>query len=112
MKGHARSTRAACRVHADNGTVVKERIFLDATNLNRLHDQITTIDHAYSRPWTVTRDYNRLKNPSWVETNCAAENAYVMIQKQTYFISADGFLMPTKKDQAMPDMKNFAASGK
>ena len=26
-------------------------------NLDLLHDQITTIDHAYTRPWTVTRAY-------------------------------------------------------
>jgi hypothetical protein len=112
MKGPRTIDASGLPVHADNETVIKERFFLDAANPNKLHDRITTIDHAYWRPWTITRDYNRLKNPRWVETNCAAENAYAMIQGQTYFISADGFLMPTKKGQAVPDLKNFAAGAK
>ena len=110
MKGPRTIDASGLPVHADNATVVRERIFLDSANPNKLHDRITTIDHAYSRPWTVTRDYNRLKDPRWVETNCAAENAYTMIQGQTYFISPDGFLMPTRKDQAVPDLKNFAGA--
>lgn len=99
-------------VHADNATIIKERIFLDPANPNRLHDRITTIDHAYTRPWTVTRDYNREAHPIWVETNCSAENHYVFLDKETYFISVDGLLMPTKKNQPAPDLKNFEPSAK
>ena len=99
-------------LHADNQTIVKERIFIDPANHNLLHDRITTIDYAYTRPWTVTRDYRRYTNPVWVESNCGADNHYVELGKETYFISADGHLMPTKKNQPAPDLKNFHQSPK
>jgi hypothetical protein len=107
LKGPRTLDASGLPLHPDNGTIIKERIYLDAANRNRLHDQITTIDHAYSRPWTVTRDYNRLAEPSWVETNCDAENHYLMLGKETYFISVDGYLMPTKKDQTAPPLGKF-----
>ena len=95
-------------LHRDNQTVVKERVFLDASNPNILHDRITTIDHAYTQPWTVTRSYRRLTQMPVVETNCDVENHYVWLGKETYFISLDGVLMPTKKDQPPPDLRYFA----
>ena len=112
LKGPRILDASGLPLHSDNQTVVKERIFLDSANRNRLHDQITTIDHAYTKPWTVTRDYNRLPMPIWVETNCAAENHYVWLGKETYFISLDGYLMPTKKNQPAPDLKHFEQSPK
>ena len=107
LKGPRALDASGLPLHADNQTVVKERIYLDQANRNLLHDQITTIDHAYTRPWTVTRSYNRDPNPVWVENNCGADNHYVSIGKETYFISADGTLMPTKKNQPAPGLKNF-----
>jgi hypothetical protein len=94
-------------LHSDNQTIVKEHLFLDQANHNFLHDQITTIDHAYTRPWTVMRDYRRYADPNWVENNCGADNHYVLIRNETYFISADGYLMPTKKNQPVPDLRYF-----
>jgi hypothetical protein len=108
LKGPRDLDASGLPLHPDNETIVKERIFLDAANPNRLHDQITTIDHAYTRPWTVTRDYNRDPDPIWLENNCGPDNHYVSIEKETYFISADGYLMPIKKNQTVPDLKNFA----
>jgi hypothetical protein len=32
---------------------------------------------------------------------------YVVIGQDVYFMSGDGFLMPTKKDQAPPDLRYF-----
>jgi hypothetical protein len=55
----------------------------------------------------VTRDYNRVANPVWIENNCGADNHYAEIGKETYFISMDGYLMPTKKDQRVPDLRYF-----
>jgi hypothetical protein len=110
LKGPRGLDASGLPLHPDNATIIKERIFLDPANRNRLHDRITTIDHAYTRPWTVTRDYNRMAHPLWVETNCSAENHYVSLEKETYFISLDGYLMPTKKNQRMPDLKNFERS--
>lgn len=99
-------------LHYDNQSIFKERIHLDKADPDILHDEITVIDHAYTRPWTVMRDYARLSDPQWVENNCAAENHYVVIKNETYFISADGHLMPTKKDQPAPDLRNFTQSAK
>jgi len=112
LKGPRDLDASGLPLHPDNGTIIKERIFLDAANPNRLHDQITTIDHAYTRPWTVTRDYNRMDHPAWVETNCGGENHYVSLEKETYFITVDGYLMPTKKNQPLPDLKAFEPSTK
>ena len=94
-------------LHSDNQTIVKERIFLDQADRDRLHDQITLIDHAYTRPWIVMRDYRREANPSWIENNCGYDNHYVSIGKEAYFISADGYLMPTKRNQPGPDLRYF-----
>jgi hypothetical protein len=91
----------------DNQTIVKQRLFLDPADRNILENEITVIDHAYTRPWTVLRRYQRLDDPEWVENNCAAENHYVVIRNETYFISADGRLMPTKKDQPPPELRHF-----
>jgi len=110
MKGPRTLDASGLPLHPDNATIVKERFYLDAANPNRLHDQVTTFDHAYTRPWTVTRDYNRLAHIPEVETNCQVENRYVILNKETYFISLDGYLMPTKKNQPAPDLKNFAAA--
>ena len=49
-------------LHQDNQTIIKERIYLDKTDPNMLHDEITTIDHALTRPWIVTKDYRRAPN--------------------------------------------------
>jgi hypothetical protein len=112
FKGPRTLDASGLPLHPDNQTVVKERIFLDQANPNRLHDRITTIDHAYSKPWTVTRDYDREAHPIWTETNCSAENHYLMLGKETYFISVDGYLMPTKKGQAPPALRDFAPLSK
>ena len=96
-------------LHADNQTVIKERIYLDKTDRNTLHNEITTIDHALTRPWAVTKNYSRNPNPRpvWREYSCAEGNNHVQIGMQIYFLSADGFLMPTKKDQPPPDLRYF-----
>jgi hypothetical protein len=94
-------------LHKDNQTVVKERLFLDQADANVLRDEITTFDHALTRPWTVTRSYKRVRNPTWIEDVCAENNAYVFLRGETYLRSADGYLMPTKKDQPPPDLRYF-----
>jgi hypothetical protein len=99
-------------LHKDNQTVVKERFFLDPADPDVLHDEITTYDHALTRPWTVTRSYHRERNPTWSEYVCGEYNQYVFLGKETYFISADGYLMPTKKNQPPPDLRNFNGAPK
>ena len=107
LKGPRSLDASGLPLHSDNQTVVKERIFLDRANRNRLHDQITTIDHAYTKPWTITRDYNRDPGPVGVENTCGANNHYVSLGTETCFISADGYLMTTKKNQPVPPLKGF-----
>ena len=99
-------------LHKDNRTVVKERIYLDKANRDLLHDEITTIDHALTHPWTVTRDYNREHNPVWPEYLCTEANNHIRIGKELYFLSADGSLMPAYKDQPPPDLSYFDRSPK
>jgi hypothetical protein len=94
-------------LHQDNETVIKERIFLDKTNPDLLHDEITTTDHALTRPWTVTKSYRREKNPIWNEYDCNEANNHVAIGKENYFLSADGYLMPGRKGQQPPDLRYF-----
>ena len=94
-------------LHADNQTVVKERIALDPSNSDVLRNEITLIDHAFTQPWTVTRSYKRNRNSVWGEYSCGENNEHVFIQNEAYFLSADGYLMPTRKDQPPPDTRYF-----
>jgi hypothetical protein len=94
-------------LHKDNQTVIKERMFLDKADPNILRDELTTFDHALTRPWTVIRGYQRDRNPIWIEDHCAENNQYVFLRGESYLKSADGSLMPTRKDQPPPDLKYF-----
>ena len=97
-------------MHVDSQTIVKERIYLDKTNPNIMHDEMTTIDHALTRPWIVVKDYRRTqtKEPIWWKENvCTENNVHVDIRGEVYFLSGDGLLMPSKKGQAPPDLRYF-----
>jgi hypothetical protein len=95
--------------HEDNETVINERIYLDKADRNILVDEITVFDHALTRPWAATKRYVRKpdKQPLWQEAVCAETNRHLMIADQPYVLSADGKLMPAKKDQAPPDLRYF-----
>jgi len=96
-------------LHEDNQSIIKERIYVDKADKNVLHDQITVIDHAFTRPWTVTKNYRREDNPRpiWIEWICAEGQSQVQIGKDNYFLAADGNLMPARKGQQPPDLKYF-----
>lgn len=96
-------------LHHDNQSVFRERIYLDKSDANLLHDELTVIDHALTRPWTVDKRYLRNPNPqpTWPEYFCAENNAQVKVGRETYMISADGYLMPTRRDQQPPDARYF-----
>ena len=94
-------------LHKDDETVVKERLYLDKANSNILHDAITTIDHAFTRPWTVLKSYARQRHPGWAEYNCEVTNTHVEIGGQEYAIGPDGKLMPLRKGQPAPSLKYF-----
>jgi hypothetical protein len=98
---------AGIPLHVDDQTVIRERMFRDPQNPEIIHDVITTIDHALTRPWTIDKTYRRVANPHWVQNICSVGNMHVVIGKDAYFLSADGLLMPTKKGQAPPDLRYF-----
>jgi hypothetical protein len=101
-------------LHRDNQSVFKERIFLDKNDPKILHDEITVIDHALTRPWTVDKRYVRSANPNaqWPEFICNEFNGQVMIEGENYYLSAEGLLMPVRKDQPPPDLKYFKKAQK
>jgi hypothetical protein len=103
---------AGIPLHADNQTIVKERIYRDKHNPDILHDEMTTIDHALTRPWTVDKTFRLQKNPHWVQNICNVGNMHVRIGTEAYFLSADGLLMPTRKGQPPPDLRYFTQSRK
>jgi len=96
----------------DNHSIFKERFYLDKANPNILHDMITVIDHALTRPWTADKTYRRNQNPHpyWREDYCVDNNVNLVIGKENYWLSADGMLMPAKKDQPPPDLRYFKQS--
>jgi hypothetical protein len=94
-------------LHEDNRTIIREKISLDPSDADKLLDEITLIDHALSRPWTVTRSYQRQRNPTWGEYDCHENNEHVIVGSEAYLLSADGYLMPTRKDQPPPDARYF-----
>src|ERR1700758_5263360 len=73
----------------DNQSIFKERIHLDKADRNDLHDEMTGIDHALPRPWTVDKRYLRSPDPRpvWTEYYCGESNAQVTIGKEHYFLS-------------------------
>jgi len=96
-------------LHFDNQSVFKERFYLDKSDPNVLHDMITVMGHALTQPWTADKTYRRSANPrpKWREYYCINGMVNVVIGKENYFLSADGLLMPAKKNQAPPDLRYF-----
>jgi hypothetical protein len=109
FKGLRTLDSSAIPLHADNQSIIKERFYSDKADRNILHDEITVIDHAFTRPWTVLKDYRRSREaqPAWRDSACLEENQHVRIGNDSYMLSADGLLMPAKKDQPPPDLRYF-----
>ncbi|HLH99122.1 MAG TPA: hypothetical protein VKW08_28765 [Xanthobacteraceae bacterium] len=99
---------------ADNETIVKERFYVDKSDPDLLHNDLTVIDHALTRPWTVAKRYQRQKEqyPIWPEDMCVEGSGLVFIGNDMYFQSADGQLMPSRKDQPPPDLTYFKQTKK
>ena len=109
FKGPRAFDASGIPLHPDNQSVIKERISWNKNDPDALTDEITTIDNALTRPWTVTKKYVRQKvdASTWIEEVCTEGNRHVEIAGQNYFLSADGLLMPTRKNQAPPDLRYF-----
>jgi hypothetical protein len=114
LKGPRTFEASGIPMHNDNETVVKERIYLDKSNPDVMHNDITTYDHALTEPWTVNKRYLRVqeKNVIYYENECSENNQHVVIGKEGYYLSADGYLMPVKKGQKPPDLRYFKETQK
>jgi hypothetical protein len=67
---HVRGQRtAAARGWPD---VIQGAAVADAANKTFMRNETTVIDHALTRPWTVTRSYRRDRNPVWDFVDCAS----------------------------------------
>jgi hypothetical protein len=107
MKGSRTFDGSGIPMHKDNQTIVKERIYLDKADPSMLHNEITTIDNALTKPWTVKRSYRRERDAEWNEYICSEDNRLVTIGEETYQVSDDGYLTPTRQGQPAPDLKYF-----
>ena len=96
-------------LHLDNDSTFKERFFIDKADPNLLHDVITVLDRALTRPWTVDKTFRRNSDPQpdWPERYCHVTNNRIMLGNEAYLLSEDGLLMPTRKDQPPPDFQFF-----
>jgi hypothetical protein len=113
LKGPRALDPAGMPTHADNKSLIRERIYFDKTAPTFLHDEITLVENAFTRPWTVLKTYRRVteKNSDWAEDGCD-NDGMIMINKETYYRSADGTIMPTNKNQPPPDLRYFQRSRK
>ena len=95
--------------HSDGKTVIKEKIYLDKADRNILWNEITVIDNALTRPYSKKQRANRNPDPrpAWKYEVCAEHNTHVRIGAENYYLSADGKLMPARKDQPPPDLSYF-----
>jgi hypothetical protein len=96
-------------LHQDEQAVIKERISSDKSDPQRLHNEVTTIDNALTRPWTVTRSYKRAAGarPVWSERVCSEDGHTIRIGEEEYALGSDGLLAPMRKGQRPPDLKYF-----
>jgi hypothetical protein len=94
-------------LHADNRTIIDEHMHLDQAKPDILYDDMTVHDDALTRPWSVRRTYRRERHPVWLETICGEVEPQVKIGAEDYYVTYDGVLMPTRKDQPPPDLRNF-----
>jgi hypothetical protein len=114
FKGPRAYDASGLPLHFDNQSIFKERFYRDRTDPNIFHDEITVIDHALTRPWTVDKRYvrNAKPHPDWPEYYCGENNAQIVLGGDNFFLSADGLLMPTRRDQLPPDLRYFKPAQK
>ncbi|MEA2989554.1 MAG: hypothetical protein QOG83_2265 [Alphaproteobacteria bacterium] len=93
--------------HEDGQGIIKERIYLDKNDPKILYDDMTTIDNALTRPWSVKKKYARLSEVVWPENNCTEGNSDVVIGKEHFMLGGDDRLMPVTKNQPPPDLRHF-----
>ena len=93
----------------DDESVIKERIYLDKADHNAINDEITVYDHGMTRPFSIVKKATRNPSPRplWRTEACSVGNSWIRIGSEAYYLSADGNLMPAKKNQSPPDLRYF-----
>jgi hypothetical protein len=107
FKGPRAFESSGLPLYNDNQTVIHERLSLDKSNRDLLHNVITTHDRALTRPWTVHKTYRRERNPHWDEYSCQPPPNAVFIGLEEYRLSPDHKLMPLRPGQPPPDLRYF-----
>lgn len=99
IKGPRSMDSTGVVLHENERTIVKEEIRRVAEGT--LEDKITTIDDAFTGPWTIQQRYSHLaKDFVWVEYVCAEGNRHIKLGDEWYFLNeAEGVLEPTRKGQ-------------
>ncbi len=59
----------------------------------------------------MTKNYRRVPKEIWLEVNCAEDNHHVSIGGEPYYLSGDGYLMPTRAHQPAPDLQGLRSGG-
>ena len=107
LKGLRLMDSSGIPLASDNSTVVKEKLYLDQKDPNILRDEITTIDNAFTRPWTVSRFMRRAKDQTFDEYTCTEDDHWLVIGGYLYMKDGDGYVMPISKNEPPPDPKYF-----
>lgn len=86
-------------LHENDGTVVFEEIF--RRDADTLENRITTIDDAFTGPWTINQQYSHVtEDIVWVEYVCAEGNRHIQLGDEWYFLNDElGILEPTRAGQ-------------
>ena len=100
-------------LHDDNQTIVKERIYLDKSDPT----SCTTRSPPSTTPYTALDGHQELpprgERAAGLARACLCRGEPACGSATTaYFLSADGLLMPAKKDQPPPDLKYFQRSAR
>src|SRR5262245_53670244 len=107
MKVPRRFDQTGISFHEDGLGIIKERIYRDRDDPKFMYNEMTTIDNALTRPWSVKKKYTRQPIEVWPENNCTEGNSDVVIGNEQYMLGGDGLLMPVKKGQKPPDLRHF-----
>jgi hypothetical protein len=109
FKGVRAYDNSGLPLHADNQSIIRERIYFDRSDPTLLRDEIALTDHALMRPWSALKSYRRSaeRYPIWREENCPGITRLTQIGNEIYMRAADDRLMPTRRDQPPPDLRYF-----
>ena len=71
FKGPRNYEQSGIPLHPDGQSIIKERLTLDKADNNTMLNEITVIDNALTKPWTVVKHYRRQREHTWYEDLCS-----------------------------------------